>query len=96
MDRLLTCGFLAALAIVAGASLASAEPLRRHTPHHPVASSGDIYVHARSYLDPGPPSWLEVGTGDRYATDTAPANFMDFGPPLSANPGSYAVLPRGF
>jgi hypothetical protein len=95
MVRSLTIGFAAALALTMVASAAGAQTMpRRH--HQPVVHPGDIVVHAgRSYLDPGPATWNEVGTGNRYVGDTTPSSFLDYGP-FATNPGSFAVLPSRF
>jgi hypothetical protein len=94
MVRLLTPWLAAALALAVSAADAQTAP-RRH--HHTVVPAGDIVVHAgRSYLDPGPATWNEVGTGNRYVGDTTPSSFLDFGGPFASNPGSFAVLPSRF
>ncbi len=84
-----------AIALAAPALAASDPPAPvRHTRHH-VVHAGDIVVHARrSYLDPGAPGWTEVGTGDRYVTDTMPGSFVDFGSSF-ANRG-FDLLPSRF
>jgi len=52
---------------------------------HAAYRPGDIVVHARrSYLDPGPGTWTEIGTGNRYVTDTTPENYVHLGMPFSA------------
>ncbi|MGD0642011.1 MAG: hypothetical protein ABSC22_14790 [Roseiarcus sp.] len=98
MVRSLNIWVAAALALTLAAPGAQAQVLRpRHHVVHPVVHSGDIIVHARprTYLDPGPPSWSEAGTGDRYATDSAPGSFADFGAPFAANRG-FDLLPSRF
>ncbi len=90
--------------VAVGLAFAIAAPdahaLVRHPRHHvvrPVVHPGDIVVHARrSYLDPGPPSWSEAGTADRYATDSAPYSYTELGMPFAAHIGGFAVLPRQF
>ncbi|MGP8220171.1 MAG: hypothetical protein ACLQPI_12080 [Limisphaerales bacterium] len=100
----------AALALALAAPAAQAQTLVSHPRHHVVhrgqtvlnepgaihvVRPGDIVVHARrSYLDPGPGTWTEVGTGDRYATDTTPASMADFGSSF-ANRG-FDLLPSRF
>ncbi len=86
-----------AVAIVAPAVAApEAQALVRHPRHHVVIHPGDIVVHARrSYLDPGRPGWAEAGTGNRYATDSGPSSFADFGMPFAANRG-FDLLPSRF
>jgi hypothetical protein len=85
MTRSLSLGVATALTVIALASSANAQqtPVRHAHPHpHHVivaAQPGDIVVHARrSYLDPGPPAWNEVGTGARYATDSTPSSPLDY------------------
>jgi hypothetical protein len=100
MVRSLTTCFAAALGLTLAASAAGAQtiPHRHHTPRYSVAvRPGDIVVHAgRSYLDPGPATWNEVGNDNRYVGDTTPSSFTEFGGALSARPGAYEVLPSRF
>jgi hypothetical protein len=100
MVRLLTTCFAAALGLAMAASAADAQtiPHRRHIHHYSnVVHPGDIVVHAgRSYLDPGPATWNEVGTGNRYVGDTTPYSMTDFGGAMSARPGGFEVLPSRF
>jgi len=102
----LAVGFALAIA----ASAAQAQTPVQHPRHHVVRHGqtvlnepgaihvvrpGDIVVHARrSYLDPGPGAWTEVGAGDRYATDTTPASMLNLGSPF-ANRG-FDTLPSRF
>ncbi len=98
MARNLNIRLAAALALALAAPAAQAQTLVRHPRHHVVHAfvrPGDIVVHARrSYLDPGPGTWTEVGTGGRYATDTTPASMADFGSSF-ANRG-FDLLPSRF
>ena len=84
MVRLLVTGFAAALALAAGISTADAQTIRHHSRHaqaHYVVPPGDIVVHARSYLDPGTgASAGEIGTGNRYVSDSAPSSLGAQGP----------------
>jgi len=76
MVRSLITGCAAALALVAAVSAADAQTVHRprHV-HYRAVHAGDIVVHARSYLDPGVgASAGEIGTGNRYVTDSAPAS----------------------
>ncbi|MGO4872345.1 MAG: hypothetical protein ACLPGW_17345 [Roseiarcus sp.] len=99
MARSLNMWVAAALALALAAPVAQAQtsvrPLRHHVVH-PVVHAGDIIVHARprTYLDPGPPSWSEAGTGDRYVSDSAPGSPSDFGTSF-ANRG-FDLLPSRF
>ncbi len=73
MVRSLMMGFAAALALAAAVSTADAQTVRHRHMHYAAVHPGDIVVHARSYLDPGAgASFGEIGTGDRYVTDSAP------------------------
>jgi len=100
MARSLNIWLAAALAFAVAAPAAPAQTLVRHPRHHVVhrgqtvlnepgsihvVRPGDIVVHARrSYLDPGPGTWTEIGTGNRYVTDTTPENYVHLGMPFSA------------
>ena len=60
---------------------------------------GDIVVHGnqRSFLDPGPPSWNESGTGARYATDSTPSSplsYRELGSEFGL--GAFETLPTRF
>jgi hypothetical protein len=79
--------------VAAGLALAMAAPeaqaVVRHPHHHYIVHAayrpGDIVVHARrSYLDPGPGTWTEIGTSNRYVTDTTPESYVNLGMPFSA------------
>ena len=77
MVRSLITGFAAALALAAAVSAADAQTVRhpRHAHYATVHPGGDIVVHARSYLDPGTGASVgEIGTGNRYVTDSAPSS----------------------
>lgn len=98
MVRSLITGLAAALALAAAVSAADAQTVRhyRHAHyaivHHP---GGDIVVHARSYLDPGTAASAgEIGTGDRYATDSAPSSMRAMGPTFGN--GAFDYLPSRF
>ena len=81
MIRSLITGFAVALAFGAAVSAADAQTVRRHHMNAPVVHPGDIVVHARSYLDPGTGASVgEIGTGNRYVTDSAPASLGQLGP----------------
>jgi hypothetical protein len=78
-----------AAALALAIATPEAQAFIRHHPRH----GGDIYVHAgRSYLTAGPTG--EVGTGNRYVTDTTPGSIANFGSPFAARMGS--VLPSDF
>lgn len=101
MARFLNILVATALALAMAAPAAQAQTLMRRPHHHvghryvDVVRAGDIVVHARrSYLDPGPPAWSEVGTGARYATNSAPASLSEFGSSF-ANRG-FDTLPTRF
>ena len=95
MIRSLTTGFAAALALIAAVSAADAQTVRHHRTHYAAVRPGDIVVHARSYLDPGTgASASEIGTGDRYVTDTAPSSLGELGP-MFGNRG-FDTLPTRF
>ncbi|MGA2492145.1 MAG: hypothetical protein ABSF67_04255 [Roseiarcus sp.] len=81
MVRSLITGLAAALALAAVVSAADAQTVRHHRHmHYAAVRPGDIVVHARSYLDPGTgASYGEIGTGNRYLTDTAPASLGELG-----------------
>jgi hypothetical protein len=99
MVRSLTTCFAAALGLALAGSAADAQTLpHRHMHHYSnVVHPGDIVVHAgRSYLDPGPAVWSEVGNGNRYVGDTTPYSMTDFGGAMAARPGSFEVLPSRF
>ncbi|MGD0564054.1 MAG: hypothetical protein ABSA66_13275 [Roseiarcus sp.] len=96
MARSLNIWIATALALAIFAP--EAQALVRHPRHRvvQVVHPGDIVVHARrTYLDPGRPSWSEVGTGNRYVTDSGPNSFADFGMPFAANRG-FDLLPSRF
>jgi len=97
MVRSLITGFAAAMALAAAVSAADAQTIRhpRHA-HHAVVRPGDIVVHAhRSYLDPGvAASPGEIGTDNRYVTDTAPASLGSLGPTFGN--GAFDYLPTRF
>ena len=86
MARSLNIWIAAMLAFAIAAP--EAQAVVRHAHHHFVHAAyhpGDIVVHARrSYLDPGPGTWTEVGTGSRYVTDTTPTSYVNLGMPFSA------------
>jgi len=95
MVRSLITGLAAALALVAAVSAADAQTLRHHRLHDTAVRPGDIVVHARSYLDPGPGASVgEIGTGDRYATDSAPSSMRAMGPTFGN--GAFDYLPSRF
>ena len=98
MVRSLVTGFAAALTLAAGISTADAQTIRhpRHTHYVAAVRPGDIVVHARrSYLDPGTgASPGEIGTGNRYVSDTAPASLGSEGPTFG-NRG-FDTLPTRF
>ena len=98
MVRSLVTGFAAALALAAAVSTADAQTVRhsRHTHYAAVHPGGDIFVHAgRSYLDPGvAASPGEIGTGNRYVTDSAPSSFRELGPTFGN--GAFDYLPSRF
>jgi len=95
MVRSLVAGFVVALALAA-VSAADAQTVRRPQHHRTVAHSGDIYVHpGRSYLDPGTAASAgEIGTGDRYVTDTAPSSLRNLGSTFGN--GAFDYLPSRF
>jgi hypothetical protein len=96
MVRSLITGFAAALALAAAVSAADAQTVRhpRHM-HQAVVRPGDIVVHARSYLDPGAgASYGEIGTGNRYVTDSAPSSFSEMGPTFGIR--GFESLPTRF
>ena len=89
-------GFAAALALAAGVSAADAQTVRhpRHM-HYAAVRPGDIVVHARSYLDPGAGASVgEIGTGNRYVTDSAPSSLGEQGPTFGNRAFDY--LPSRF
>ena len=98
MVRSITLGIAAMLALAGAVSAADAQTVRhhpRHAPAHYVVAPGDIVVHARSYLDPGAgASYGEIGTGNRYVTDTAPSSLGEMGPTFG-NRG-FDTLPTRF
>ena len=96
MVRSLALGIAAALALAAAASSADAQTVRHHPRHaHAAVPAGDIVVHARSYLDPGAgASYGEIGTGNRYVTDSAPSSLGEMGPTFG-NRG-FDTLPSRF
>jgi hypothetical protein len=95
MVRSLMMGFAAALALAAAASTADAQTVRHRHMHYAAVHPGDIVVHARSYLDPGAgASFGEIGTGDRYVTDSAPSSLGEMGP-MFGN-GAFDTLPTRF
>jgi hypothetical protein len=105
MARSLILSVATTLALIALAPSANAQtPVHHPHPHaHHVivaAQPGDIVVHARrSYLDPGPPAWNEVGTGDRYVGDSTPYNVLndrELGPQFGINNGGFETLPNRF
>jgi hypothetical protein len=90
-----------ALTLAAPGAMAQTAPHRhvRHVVHHRAVAipPGDIVVHARSYLDPGPPAWNEVGTGDRYASDSTPSSplaYRELGSEFGL--GGFETLPTRF
>jgi hypothetical protein len=98
MVRSLTFWSAALLALAVAVSSADAQTIRRHLRHahaHYVVSPGDIVVHARSYLDPGAgASYGEIGTGNRYVTDSAPSSMREMGPTFGN--GAFDSLPSRF
>jgi hypothetical protein len=97
MVRSLITSFAAALALAAAVSTADAQTIRhpRHAHYAAVHRGGDIFVHARSYLDPGTVALPgEIGTGDRYVTDSAPGAFRELGPTFGN--GAFDYLPSRF
>ena len=96
MVRSLYIGLAAALTLVA-ATAADAQAIRhpRHA-HYAAIRPGDIVVHPhRSYLDPGvAASAGEIGTDNRYVTDTAPASLGSLGPTFGN--GALDYLPSRF
>ncbi|MGA2485490.1 MAG: hypothetical protein ABSF49_05830 [Roseiarcus sp.] len=95
MVRSLMMGFAAALALAAAISTADAQTVRHRHMHYAAVHPGDIVVHARSYLDPGAgASFGEIGTGDRYVTDSAPSSLGEMGP-MFGN-GAFDTLPTRF
>jgi hypothetical protein len=98
MVRSVTLWSVATLALVFAVSSADAQTVRRHQHHaqaHYVVPPGDIVVHARSYLDSGVgASYGEIGTGNRYVTDSAPASLGQEGSTFGAR--AYETLPTLF
>jgi hypothetical protein len=95
MVRSLITGFAAALALAAAVSTADAQTIRHRHMHYAAVRPGDIVVHARSYLDPGVgASAGEIGTGNRYVTDSAPSSFRELGPTFGN--GAFDYLPSRF
>jgi hypothetical protein len=98
MVRSLTLWSAAMLALTVAVSSADAQTIRHHPRHahaHYVVPPGDIVVHARSYLDPGTgASYGEIGTGNRYVTDSAPAAPRELGPTFGN--GAFDYLPSRF
>ncbi len=97
MVRSLIMGFAAALALAAAVSTADAQTIRhpRHAHYATAHPGGDIVVHARSYLDPGTGASVgEIGTGNRYVTDSAPASLGALGPTFGN--GAFDYLPSRF
>jgi len=95
MVRSLITGFAAALALAAAVSTADAQTVRHHHMHDAAVPPGDIVVHARSYLDPGTGASVgEIGTGNRYVTDSAPSSLGELGP-MFGNRG-FDTLPSRF
>jgi hypothetical protein len=95
MVRSLITGLAAALALAAAVSAADAQTVRHHRLHYAAVRPGDIVVHARSYLDPGAgASAGEIGTGNRYVTDTAPPSLGELGPTFGN--GAFDYLPSRF
>ena len=98
MVRSVALWSVATLALVFAVSSADAQTVRRHQRHaqaHYVVPAGDIVVHARSYLDPGAgASYGEIGTGNRYVTDTAPASLGEQGSTFGAR--AFETLPTRF
>jgi hypothetical protein len=95
MFRSLITGVAAALALAAGILTADAQTVRHHRMHYAAVRPGDIVVHARSYLDPGVgASAGEIGTGNRYVTDSAPSSLGELGP-MFGN-GAFDTLPSRF
>ena len=96
MVRSLITGFAAALALAAAVSAADAQTVRhfRHL-HAAAVRPGDIVVHARSYLDPGAGASVgEIGTGNRYVSDSAPSSLGQLGPTFGN--GAFDTLPTRF
>ncbi len=96
MVRSLITGFAAALALVAAVSAADAQTVR-HPRHlrHAAVPPGDIVVHARSYLTAGTVALPgEIGTGNRYVTDSAPSSLREEGPTFGNRAVDY--LPSRF
>jgi hypothetical protein len=94
MVRSLVTGFAAALALAAAISTADAQTVR-HRQHYAAVHPGDIVVHARSYLDPGTVALPgEIGTGNRYVTDSAPGAFRELGPTFGN--GAFDYMPSRF
>jgi hypothetical protein len=97
MVRSLALGIAAAVALAAAVSSADAQTVRHHPrhAHAVVVPPGDIVVHARSYLDPGAgASYGEIGTGNRYVSDSAPSSFHEMGPTFGN--GALDYLPSLF
>ncbi len=95
MVRSLIVGFGAALALAAAVSTADAQTIRHRHMHYAAVHQGDIVVHARSYLDPGTGASVgEIGTGNRYVTDSAPASLGALGPTFGN--GAFDYLPSRF
>ena len=98
MVRWLVTGFAAALALAACISTADAQTVRhpRHRHYAAVVRPGDIVVHARrSYLDPGTAASAgEIGTGNRYVSDSAPSSLGALGPTFGNRAFDY--LPSRF
>jgi hypothetical protein len=60
-----------------------------------VTEGDDIVVHThRSYLDPGPSA--EIGTENRYFSDTARYSLNEEGPAFTRNQGGFENLPGQF
>lgn len=69
--------------------------LRVAPTHRMVTGGDDIVVHThRSYLDPGPSA--EVGTENRYFSDTAHYSLNEEGPAFTRNQGGFENLPGQF
>jgi hypothetical protein len=81
--------------LVEGRSAYVQDDLRVAPSHRMVTGGDDIVVHThRSYLDPGPGA--EVGTENRYFSDTAHYSLNEEGPAFTRNQGGFENLPGQF
>ena len=81
--------------LVEGRSAYVQGDLRRAPSRRIVTGGDDIVVHThRSYLDPGPGA--EVGTENRYFSDTAHYSLNEEGPAFTRNQGGFENLPGQF